>query len=239
MTLFADEEVLRMPRTARASQAGFTYHVLNRGNARSQVFHKPADFDAFVQIMCEASARLPMRLLAYCVMPNHFHLVVRPNADGDLSRWMQWLLTTHVRRYLAHYGHSGHVWQGRFKAFAIQDDNHLVTVVRYVERNPLRAGLVQRAEDWPWSSLNVARSASGVIPQITGDDLLRRGDWVDYVNAPMTEAEADAIRVCIRRDRPYGSGPWTRATADRLGLLSSLRTRGGQRRDGINITHDP
>ena len=127
-----------MPRTARASEAGYAYHVLNRGNARSEVFHKEGDYAAFLQAMKESSVRLPMRLLAYCLMPNHFHLVVRPHATGDLSRWMQWLMTTHVRRYLRHYQHTGHVWQGRFKAFPIQDDDHLITVVRYVERNPLR-----------------------------------------------------------------------------------------------------
>src|SRR5438270_10504833 len=142
-----------MPRTGRASQAGYCYHVLNRGNARSEVFHKTGDFTAFLQMINECSVRLPMRLLAYCLMPNHFHLVLRPHDDGDLSRWMQWLLSTHVRRYLKHYGHSGHVWQGRFKAFPIQDDEHLITVVRYVERNPLRAHLVARAQEWVWSSL--------------------------------------------------------------------------------------
>ena len=98
-----------MPRTARASEAGFTDHVLNRGNAGSEVFHEVADYAAFLQVIHEASLRLPMPLLAYCRMPNHFHLVVRPLADGDLSRWMPWLLTTHVRRDLKHYGHTGHV----------------------------------------------------------------------------------------------------------------------------------
>ena len=111
-----------MPRTVRASQGKFCYHVLNRGNARSQVFHKPDDYAAFLQALSESSVRLPMDLLAYCLMPNHFHLVLRPSGDGDLSRWMPWLMTTHVRRYLRHYGHSGHVWQGRFKAFPIQAD---------------------------------------------------------------------------------------------------------------------
>jgi putative transposase len=127
-----------MPRTARASAGGFCYHVINRGNARSQVFHKAEDYQAFVATMAEACIRVPMRPVAFCLMPNHFHLVLWPRADGELSRWMHWLLTTHVRRYLRHYGHSGHVWQGRFKAFPIQQDDHLTTVVRDVERNPLR-----------------------------------------------------------------------------------------------------
>jgi putative transposase len=127
---------------------------LNRGNARAEVFHAPTDYDAFLDAVAEATLRVPMRTLAYCLMPNHFHLVVWPVGDGDLSRWMHWLTTAHVRRYLAHYRHSGHVWQGRFKAFPAQDDGHLLTVLRYVERNPLRANLVARAEDWPWSSLH-------------------------------------------------------------------------------------
>jgi putative transposase len=121
--------------------------VLNRDNARAKVFHKHDDYAAFQEAMAEAAIRLPMRVIAYCLMPNHFHLVLRPHGDGDLSRWMHWLLTTHVHRYLRHYHHSGHVWQGRFKAFPIQDDEHLVTVVRNVKRNALRAGLAERAED--------------------------------------------------------------------------------------------
>jgi putative transposase len=219
-----------MPRTARASQAGYSYHVLNRGNARSEVFHRPGDFSAFLQVIGESSVRLPMGLLAYCLMPNHFHLVVRPHADGDLSRWMQWLLNTHVRRYVKYHSHSGHVWQGRFKAFPIEDDNHLVTVVRYVERNPLRANLVPRAEDWPWSSLGASRAGVATAPRLATDTLLRRGDLTEFVNAPMTEAEVAAIQQSIRRDRPFGSEVWTLTTAKTLGLESSLRPRGGQRR---------
>jgi len=219
-----------MPRTIRASQAGFCYHVLNRGNARSQVFHKEGDYAAFLQAMSESSVRLPMRLLAYCLMPNHFHLVLRPHGDGVLSRWMQWLMTTHVRRYLKHYGHSGHVWQGRFKAFPTQDDEHLVTVVRYVERNPLRAAMVARAEEWPWSSLGASAANVEVLPVLASEPLLRRGAWADYVNRAMTDAEVESIHQAIRRGRPYGSESWTREAAQRLGLEFTLRSRGGQPR---------
>jgi putative transposase len=89
--------------------------VINRGNARAEFFHKDEDFSAFLRIMAEAAIRVPMRVVAYCLMPNHFHLVLWPSGDGDLSHWMHWLLTTHVRRHQRHYGHSGHVWQGRLK----------------------------------------------------------------------------------------------------------------------------
>ena len=99
-----------MPRTARASAANWVYHVLNRGNAQAEVFHKEDDYAAFVRLMEEACERISMRVLGWCLMPNHFHLVLWPRGDGDLSRWMQWLMTSHVRRYHRHYGSSGHVW---------------------------------------------------------------------------------------------------------------------------------
>jgi REP element-mobilizing transposase RayT len=142
-----------MPRPKRVAPAGYCYHVLNRGNARQEVFHKPADYAAFLRLFDEAHVRCPMRILAYCLMPNHFHLVLWPQEDGDLSRWMQWLQTTHVRRYHEHFKTCGHVWQGRFKAFPIQEDDHLLTILRYVERNPLRAGLVTAVDGWQWNSL--------------------------------------------------------------------------------------
>src|SRR5207245_8929901 len=152
-----------MPRTARAAVGGVCYHVLNRGNARRTIFHKPADFDAFVQAARRASELVSMRVLAWCLMPNHFHLVLWPEGDLDLSRWMHRLMNTHVRRYHRHYHGSGHVWQGRVKAFPIEADEHLLTVLRYVERNPLRgkeprgqvhAGQSQKGRD----SFDVARA---------------------------------------------------------------------------------
>src|ERR1700675_49099 len=133
-----------MPRTARASVAGSWYHVLNRGNCCAVMFHKSADYDAFVRAVADATARLPVDLLGYCLMPNHFHLVMRTHADGDLGRWVRWLLVAHAQRYHRHYHTTGHVWQGRYKAFPVQDDDHSVGVLRYVERNALRAALVAR-----------------------------------------------------------------------------------------------
>ena len=104
-----------MARTARASVGGVCYHVLNRGNGRGEVFHKKDDFVAFLDSMEEAKERLPMRVLAWCLIPNHFHLVMWPLKDRDLSRWMQWLLTSHVRRYHRHYrrgkGVRNHYWK--------------------------------------------------------------------------------------------------------------------------------
>jgi len=201
------------------------YHVINRGNAHNEVFHKDQDYASFLKLLAEACERLPLRIIAYCLMPNHFHLVLWPHNDGDLSRWMQWLLTSHVRRYHRHYGSSGHVWQGRFKAFPIQQDNHLSTVLRYVERNPLRAKLVRKAERWPWSSIGSPPN-DVVRPMLDRGPVPRGSEWLEWVNRPLTEAELLAMRHCVNRGTPYGSDVWQQRAATRLGLESSLRPRG-------------
>jgi putative transposase len=201
------------------------YHVLNRGNGRAEVFHKDGDFAAFLDLMAEANERLPLRILGYVLMPNHFHLVLWPRGDGDLSRWMQWLLTSHVRRYHRHYLGSGHVWQGRFKAFPIEQDEHLLTVLRYVERNPLRANLVRRAEAWAWSSLSWR--PSGKRPELLSAwPVACPRNWLATVNAVQTDAELEALRRSVARGAPFGDERWNERIAKRLGLESSLRSRG-------------
>jgi REP element-mobilizing transposase RayT len=98
-----------MPRAPRASAGGVCYHVINRGNARRQVFHKEGDYHAFLKALAHACIEVPLPVLGFCLMPNHFHLVVIPEHDGDLSQWMHWLQNTHVRRYHEHYHRSGHI----------------------------------------------------------------------------------------------------------------------------------
>jgi putative transposase len=216
-----------MPRTARATPGGYCYHVLNRGNARRTIFHKDGDYAAFVKLLRQAGERTPIRLIGYCLMPNHFHLVVWPVGDTDLSVYMQWLMTAHVRRYHRHYHSSGHVWQGRFKVFPIQEDLHLLTVLRYVERNAVRAGLVERVEDWRYSS-----AAPRLItdPDLHPGPVPRPADWLRHVNEPQTEAEVTSLRRCVQRGRPYGTPPWMVDTAQMLGIESSLRPRGRPRK---------
>ncbi len=215
-----------MPRTARASVGGICYHVINRGNGRATVFHSDGDYRAFLALLGEAAERVGMPVLGYCLMPNHFHLVLWPKSDGDLSTFMQWLLTAHVRRYHSVHGSSGHVWQGRFKAFPIQQDDHLMTVLRYVERNPLRARLARRAEAWRWSSLH-ARCERGARPAFLCDGPLSLpADWTDVVNEQQLSDDIERIRASVNRGTPFGEDRWQRRTAGRLGIESSLRPRG-------------
>jgi len=219
-----------MPRTARASVAEVCYHVLSRGNARQTVFRDPADFSMFTKLLHRAVTERPMRLLAWCLMPNHFHFVVRPFRDGDLGSWMHWLLTTHVRYHQRRYATIGRIWQGRFKAFPIQADRHLLAVLRYVERNPVRANLEQTAVGWPWSSAGQRDPENGqprnAAPLLTASPVEIPQPWVEWVDRPLSDAEMEAVRQSVQRERPYGERAWVNGAADRLGLRSTLRPRG-------------
>ena len=215
-----------MPRTARAIEAGGYYHVLNRGNGRMNLFGKDADYDAFVRLLAEGIEREPVDLLAWCLMSNHWHLVLRPRRADALGRLMGWIGVTHVRRHHAHYhtSGSGHVYQGRFKSFPVQDDGHFLTVCRYVEANPLRAGMVKAAEDWRWSSLG---DRGGARSLATADwPVDRPRTWTAIVNRSMKAADVEAVRTSIARGRPLGDADWVARTAKRLNLDFTLRPRG-------------
>ena len=216
-----------MPRTARASRADIVYHVMSRGNARAAVFLDDSDYVAFVALLRRAIERIPMRLFAWCLMPNHFHFVLQPHSAPDLGRWMHWLLTAHVQRHRVRYQTIGRIWQGRFTALPIQQDGHLLAVLRYVERNPVRAGLVRTAESWPWSSMHLRRSNSDLL--LSRPPIELPSNWRAFVNRPLGADPLEKIREAIRRGRPFGEREWTVETADQLGLTSSLRPRGRPR----------
>ena len=168
-------------------------------HARQQVFFKKEDFAAFLDLIEEAGVRLPMRVLAWCLIPNHFHLVLWPHIDGDLSRWMQWLTTSHVRRYHRHYRSSGHVLARPVsRLFPSKKTNICGRSCAMLSENALRADLVCRAEDWLWSSaaaLNGGKRAALLHP----GPIPRNKDWLDWVNRPQSEAELAALRKCIER----------------------------------------
>jgi putative transposase len=217
-----------MPRRPRIAPGGYVYHVLNRAVARLPLFQKAGDFDAFERVLTQAVDKHPMRVLAYCVMPNHWHLVLWPRRDGELSAFVRWLTHTHSMRWHAHYhtGGSGHLYQGRFKSFPVEADEHLYSVLRYVERNPLRANLVDRAQAWRWSSLwRRSKTPDGHILLHAWPVVLPE-NWVRLVNQPQSEAEMDALRRSVVRNSPYGTEAWVQRTAARLGLRYTLRPRG-------------
>jgi len=220
-----------VPRRNRMDMTGVVVHVLNRAVRRAPLFSLPGDYAVFEHVLREALDRVPLRILAFCVMPNHWHFVAWPSQPGELSRFMHWLTVTHARRWHAASGTNGTgaVYQGRFKSFPVQSDGHVLRVCRYVERNALRAGLVARAEDWRWGSLwhrhrDDRRRLLAEGPTDLPDD------WTLRVNAAETSEELEALRRCVRRGAPFGTPAWTLATADRWGLRSALRPVGRPRR---------
>jgi putative transposase len=223
-----------MPRRKRIATGGVVFHVLNRAVARERIFWKPADYEALENVLQEAGERVPMRLLCYCVMPNHWHLVLWPRGDEDLSEYMRWLTVTHAKRWHAHYHSSGSgaLYQGRFKSFPIQEDGHFLTVCRYVERNPLRANLVARAEEWRWCSLWHRVQGSNVV-SLDAWPVRPGKDWVAQVNRAETEAELKAVRRSVVRGTTSGEGAWVQRTAERLCLDSTLRARGRPQKNAV------
>src|SRR3954447_5249300 len=181
-----------MPRAARNAPGGQVYHVLNRSVGRMRLFGKDADFEAFQRVIVEAHQRHPIRVLSYCVLSNHWHFVVWPDGDGQVTDFFRWLAHTHAMPWrVAHrtVGY-GHLYQGRFKCFPVQGDDHLLTVLRYVERNPVGAGVVARAERWRWSALWARQHRDDPTrPILAPWPVKRPHDWIDRVNAPLGAKE--------------------------------------------------
>ncbi len=220
-----------MPRTARTIEAGLVYHVLNRGNGRLRLFHNEGDYDAFDQILAEGLERYPVDLLTYCLMPDHWHLVVRPATELALGRLMGWVSVTHVRRHQERYHRrgAGHLYQGRYKSFPVAEDEYFLTLCRYVEANAKRGKLVESAEQWRWCGL--WRRAH------RGDDLVlsrwpveRPRNWRALVNAGLSQEDLQLVRKSVVRGRPLGSARWVLATAARLKLGFTLRGPGRPRK---------
>ena len=220
-----------MPRALRSDFAGEIYHALNRGNARNKIFFKDGDFEAFERVIQEGLEKYPVDLIAYQWMSNHWHMVLSPQRDKAMSAFLGWVTMTHTQRYHAHNKTTGygHVYQGRFKSFPVQNDAHFHTVCRYVERNALTATLVQRAEDYRWGSLWNWCGGDSVI-KLASWPLKRLARWIERVNEPITKQEKDALQNCINRGCPYGTEEWVKKTAENQGLEITLRPRGRPRK---------
>lgn len=217
-----------MPRRKRKNLGNVVYHVLNRANGRLRIFKKPGDFEAFERILAEGLSRFPMRLLGYCLMGNHWHLLLWPQDDGDLSMFMQWVTMTHSQRWHAAHGTAGmgHLYQGRFKSFPVQSNDYYLTVLRYIESNPLRAKLVKSSREWVWSSLAVRQGKDKDGLALAAGPLELPDNWLGLVDILPNETDLEKLANCICRGCPYGSEAWIMRTVNQLDLESTLRPRG-------------
>ncbi len=223
-----------MGRAQRITQTGLVYHVLNRRVMRLPLFEQDADYLAFERVLAASLERPDApAMLAWCLMPNHWHLVVRAARRTNLSTWMQWVTVTHTHRWHAHTHTAGEgpLYQGRFKSFPVQDDSHFLTLCRYVEANALRAKLVKQAEAWRWSSLWVRRNRqSALASRMQPWPVDRPRTWTAQVNATMDEKDLGIVRHSAARGAPLGKASWKIRIAHRLGLDTTLRPRGRPRK---------
>lgn len=217
-----------MARKPRIDIGDYPYHVLNRANARLPIFFKEDDYKMFESILEEACEEYEMRLLAYCLMPNHFHLVLYPRKDGDLQKFMQWLTLTHTQQWHAKNNTTGtgHLYQGRYKSLLVQEDTHLLGLIRYVERNPLRAKLVTDLHNWRFSSY--WRRLHGTSEQrklLATWPIEAPRDYDSFVHEAITIEDLESIRGMVQNEQVYGSSRWSASMRKSIGFPEK-RSRG-------------
>jgi putative transposase len=214
--------------------AGVAFHVLNRGNERRVLFKEPRDYGKFLELLATGRERFPINVFAYCLMPNHWHLIVVGREMGAISNAIQWIACRHacgLRRQEDTVGH-GHVYQSRFHSFPIGSMRHHFAVHRYVEANALRAGLVQRAEDWRWGSLwDRPREATRILEPLPYE---LPSHWAEIVNATGHRRVPAQLQRSIQSGRPYGSPVWAQKTCEAL-RLPPHNHRGGQEAAAIAV----
>jgi putative transposase len=223
-----------MPRSKRITKGNIVYHALNRANGRLRIFKKARDFEAFEEILAEGQDRFDMRMCGYCIMGNHWHLVLWPKEDGDLSQFMKWITVTHSHRWHGAHGTvgCGHLYQGRYKSFPVQSNSYYLTLMRYVECNPLKAGLVEKAGQWPWSSLAIRTGNADKPITLSDGPLELPKQWQRLVNnvSAVDGKIVAKIEKSIERGSPLGDDDWMLKAAGELGLESTIRPRGRPRK---------
>jgi putative transposase len=218
-----------MPRLVRVDIANQIYHVINRANGRLTMFNKKEDYQLFEQLLLEAKEMTGMHILAYCIMPNHWHLVLQPQNDGDLGLFMHRLTNTHTRHVHVKTETigSGHLYQGRYKSFMVESDSYLLTLIKYVERNPVRANLSSLCEDWQWGSAwrrihgneeqkKLLDESPTPLPQ----------DYQTWINTSDKEDDLKTIRHSLNKGVPYGREKWVDVMVTKYHLESSVRSVG-------------
>ena len=213
---------------SRTSPGDTVYHVLNRANARVPIFQSDADYILFLETLADAWEQGGMRILAFVVMPNHWHLVLYPRVEGELSQFMSWLTNTHVKRWQSVHDlvGTGHLYQNSYKFFPVETDEHCLSVIRYVESNPLRAKLVDRAENWRWSSLWVKEKGNLEQKRMLAEWPIEiPKDYLSFVNERVSKELLDLLRETGRKGKPFGEDKWVKITAEKMGIVVKQRGR--------------
>lgn len=221
-----------MPRIARVIAAGYPHHVVQRGNNREDVFFADEDRKQYLGFLVKYAAKWNVGIIAYCLMTNHVHLLVRPQGEQALSKMMQGLTLCYTQYRNRTNGRTGRLWESRYHSSIIDKENYLWAVARYIEQNPLRAGMVKRAEEYRYSSAkaHVKGIDDGIVSEALFDPS-RRTDYRDLLRTGMDNETAEEIKRCTRTGRPLGSTVFTKQLAKLLGRELSGRRRGRPRKE--------
>lgn len=206
-----------MPRIARVIAPRQPHHITQRGNRRQKTFFKNADYAAYIEMMSESCGKCGVEIWAYCLMPNHIHLIAVPDSEDALRRAIGEAHRRYTWRVNTREGWRGHLWQGRFSSF-VMDVPHLLAAARYVELNPVRAGLAQEPQQWKWSSAaaHLAGRDDALVKVAPLLDMVRE-DWSDFLALPVDEQVRTAIRSRERTGRPLGSDAFVAYLEELLG----------------------
>ena len=214
-----------MPRFARLVVPGYPHHVTQRGSRRQQTFFDEDDYSAYLDLIAEQLPRAGADVLAYCLMPNHVHLILVPHNERSLATLLRKAHARYARRINERHEWQGHLWQERFHSF-VMDEEHLLAAVRYVELNPVRAGLCERADEWPWSSVHF--HLHGSVDPLMGDDRMHQyiDDWATYLDETCLNAKIGQLRRHTRNGRPAGNASFIRNLEELSGRRLVRRKRG-------------
>lgn len=218
-----------MARNARVDVGDTVYHVLNRAVGRLRIFTSTDDYRDFLAILEDAREKTDMRILAFVVMPNHWHLVVYPRNNKDMGLFMHQLTNAHTRRVHAktETTGTGPLYQGRYKSFPIEDDAHLLTVLKYVERNPVRAKLARTCEEWRWGSAWLRLQPPALRDRFIDDPPVEvPRNYLTWINVREKEEAVEQLRNSVRRGTPFGTDAWVENMIKRHELISTVRKPG-------------
>ena len=222
-----------MARLARVVIPGLPHHITQRGNRRQQTFFNEGDYAAYLELMTEWCREQGVEIWCYCLMPNHTHSIAVPSWEDGLRSAIGETHRRYTRRINFREKWRGYLWQGRFASF-VMDEPYLLAAARYVELNPVRARLVSKAEDWPWSSAR-AHLAGRDDQLVKVAPLLGMiGDWRAFLNSAMSEADLSDIRHHTRTGRPLGDETFLARLEGMVGRVLKPQKRGPKPKDKVN-----
>ncbi len=218
-----------MPRVARSAKGGLIYHVFNRAMEGKKLFRRNKDYAAFVEILIAGTDHAAVEVFGFCLMPKHWHLILRPSGDKDLAAYMSWVANTHAKRHQSRYPRSkGHLYRGRYESFAVEAGDDFIDLLRYIESIALRAGLVKRAEKWEWASLSCSKKVARKL--LSNWPVDRPKGWRKLVNKPMDRKELARLNISLKRGRPLGRDSWVARMAQKMRIEHTLRPIGRPRK---------